>query len=407
MGWKRNDPVYLNMGKFFGRILGLTFVVGVATGVVMEFQFGMNWSEYSKFVGDIFGAPLAAEAIFSFFLESTFIAIYILGRNKLSKRAHWFSILMVAVGATISAFWIIVANSWQQTPAGYAIRNERAELTSFYQAVFNPSTLPRFFHTVDAALITGAFFVAGIAAYLLLKNKENVVAQRAIRFAVIFGFIVSALELFPFGHISARQVARTQPEKIATFEGLIESREEAPMILFGIPREEPRDVVLDIQVPGLLSWLAYGDRHHPVQGMDDFPAGTLPPFVVTFATFHLMVYLGGFFILVMFIGILLHRKNAIRKTRWFLYLMLFSIPLPIIACELGWISAEVGRQPWIVYKLLRTTDGVSVTVPASQILFSIILFGVIYLLLGSLYVFLLTREIKRGPEPVTVKEVLS
>ncbi|UCC45200.1 MAG: cytochrome ubiquinol oxidase subunit I, partial [Candidatus Zixiibacteriota bacterium] len=237
LGWKRGDHTYVRMGKFFGKLFALTFAVGVATGIVMEFQFGTNWAEYSKFVGDIFGAPLAAEGIFAFFLESAFLGLYLFGRNRVSKGVHWFSILMVAVGATISAFWILVANSWQQTPAGYIIQNGRAELLSFSDAVFNPSMWIRFFHTVDAALITGAFVMAGVASYLLLKNRENLVARKALRLSLIFGLVVSVLELVPFGHHHAIQVAQTQPEKLAAFEGLIDGQTNAPMVLFGIPSD--------------------------------------------------------------------------------------------------------------------------------------------------------------------------
>src|SRR5512135_3631216 len=215
LGWKRKDALYARIGAYFGKILGLTFAVGVATGIVMEFQFGTNWAQYSKFVGDIFGAPLAAEGVFAFFLESGFLGLYLFGKGRVTRGVRWFAILMVAVGSTISAFWILVANSWQQTPAGFAIRNGRAELTSFADAVFNPSMWPRFAHTVDAAIIAGAFFVTGIAAWLVLKGRDVEAGKRAMQLGVVVGLIASVLELFPFGHIHARQVAHTQPEKFA------------------------------------------------------------------------------------------------------------------------------------------------------------------------------------------------
>lgn len=231
IGWKKKDEIYATIGKFFGKVLGLIFAVGVASGIVMEFQFGTNWSEYSKFVGDVFGAPLAAEGVFAFFLESTFLGLYIFGRERVSKGVHWFSILMVAVGSTISAFWILVANSWQQTPAGYVIQNNRAELVDFWAAVFNPSTLPRFFHTFTAALISGSFLMTGVAAYWLIRNKSVEVAKKAITFSVVFGLIVSLLELFPFGHEHAKQVAHTQPEKFAAIQGLYKTQEDAPLAI--------------------------------------------------------------------------------------------------------------------------------------------------------------------------------
>jgi len=405
LGWRRGDEVYFRMGKFFGKLLAITFVIGVATGIVMEFQFGTNWAEYSKFVGDIFGAPLAAEGVFAFFLESTFLGVYLFGRNKLSKGIHWFSILMVAVGATISAFWILVANSWQQTPAGFVIQHGRAELTSFSDAVFNPSTMIRFFHTIDAALITGAFVMAGVAAYLLLNKKAVDVAKKALKLSIVFGLIVSLLELFPFGHQHAVQVARTQPEKLAAIEGLIDGQTNAPMILFGVPSEDPPRLDYSVGVPGVLSWLAHGDAEAYVKGLNDFPPDETPPFWLTFVSFHSMVGLGMYFIAAMLIGAFLLYRKKLWNQRWYLRLLVVSIPLPIIACQLGWITAEVGRQPWVVYKVMKTADAISLTVSAGEILFSIILFGLIYLFLGALYIYLVVREVKRGPEAGQVEKV--
>lgn len=405
LGWRRNDEAYYRIGRFFSKILGLTFAVGVATGIVMEFQFGTNWAEYSKFVGDIFGAPLAAEGIFAFFLESGFLGLYLFGRGRVSKRVHWFSAVMVAFGATLSAFWIIVANSWQQTPAGYAIRNGRAELTDFWAAVFNPSTVVRYLHTVDAALVTGAFFMAGISAYLILKGKETDLARRSLRIALIFGLVVSVLEVVPSGHEHARQVAHTQPEKFAAIEGLYTTQTGAPIVMFALPTEKPPTLHAPIEIPGLLSWLAFGDVNATIKGLNEFPYDEVPPLWLTFVSFHNMVILGLYFILVMGIGVYkLYRKSLWTSTK-FLKLLIWSIPLPLIACQLGWIAAEVGRQPWIVYRLLKTTDAVSVTVPAGDILFSIIVFGLVYLLLGILYVYLLIKKVQHGIEPMPPGEV--
>ncbi|MCP4581058.1 MAG: cytochrome ubiquinol oxidase subunit I [candidate division Zixibacteria bacterium] len=407
-GWRKDDEIYKSMGRFFGKLLAITFAMGVATGIVMEFQFGTNWAEYSKFVGDIFGAPLAAEGIFAFFLESAFLGLYLFGRNKVSKGIHWFSILMVAVGSTLSAFWILVANSWLQTPAGFVIQNGRAELTSFWEAVFNPSTIIRFFHTVDAALISGAFFVAGIAAYLYLNNKGVEVARKALKLAIIFGVITSLLELFPFGHGHAIQVAKTQPAKMAAMEGLIDGQTRAPMLLFGLPQESPEpDMKVKIEIPGLLSMVTHGDIDAYVQGINDFPRDEIPPILLTFASFHNMVFLGTYFIGLMFLGTFLLYRKQLFERKWFLKILMFSIPLPVIACQFGWITAEVGRQPWVVYKILRTSDAVSLTVSAGEILFSIILFGMIYLFLGALYLYIMGREIKHGPDLRNIAEAKS
>jgi len=397
IGWKRKNEIYQQIGKFFARLLAITFAVGVATGIVMEFQFGTNWSEYSKFVGDIFGAPLAAEGVFAFFLESGFLGLYLFGRNRVSKGVHWFSALMVAVGSTISAFWIIVANSWQQTPAGFIVQNGRAELTSFADAVFNPSTLIRFFHTFDAALIAGAFFMAGISAWYLLRKRDTEIFRASLKTAVIFGLVVSVLELFPLGHEHAKQVAHTQPEKFAAIEGLYTSAEGAPLVMFAVPSTPPPQLHGTIEIPGMLSWMAFGDVNAKIQGINEFPKEDLPPLWLTFVSFHNMVVLGVLFILIMLWAAYSLYRRSIWENKKLLKILLWAIPFPLIACQLGWISAEVGRQPWIVYKLLRTSEAVSVTVPAGNILFSIIMFGLIYIILGTLYIYLVVREVKHGP----------
>jgi cytochrome d ubiquinol oxidase subunit I len=404
IGWRRGDATFKRIGKFFGKILGLTFAVGVATGIVMEFQFGTNWGEYSKFVGDIFGAPLAAEGIFAFFLESGFLGLYLFGRNRVSPGVHWFSSLMVAVGSTLSAFWIIAANSWQQTPAGFVIRNGRAELTSFAEAIFNPSTMIRYLHTVDAALIAGAFMMAGIAAYYLLAGRETEFARKAMTLAVVVGLAASVLEAMPLGHVHAQQVARTQPEKFAALEGLYTSQEKAPLVLFAYPTNHPPDLKAPVEIPGLLSWLAFGDVNATIKGINEFPPDEIPPLWLTFVSFHNMVILGLLFIALMGLAAFRLLRGTLWTGRWFLKLLLWSIPLPLAACQLGWIAAEVGRQPWVVYRLLRTSEAVSFSVGTGELLFSIILFALIYGALGGLYLFLLIRKVKHGPEEPEGKE---
>ncbi|UCH64147.1 MAG: cytochrome ubiquinol oxidase subunit I [Fidelibacterota bacterium] len=399
-GYKSGEQVYEQVGIFFGKLLGITFVVGVASGIVMEFQFGTNWATYSEFVGDLFGGPLAAEGIFAFFLESTFLGLYLFGRHKVSRGVHLLSTIMVALGATLSAFWIVAANSWQQTPSGFIIQHGRAELTNFWEAVFNPSTLPRYFHTVNGTLITGAFFMAGIAAYLLLKNKASDAAKISLRYSIIFGLVTSILAGFPTGHEHARQVARTQPEKFAAQEGLYTTQEGAPMLLFGLPKDNPPEMKFSIEIPGLLSWIAYGDVNATVRGINDFPEDERPPLFLTFASFHTMVGLGVYFVLIMLLAAIMLYRKTLWHNSLLLKVLVLSIPLPWLANQLGWVAAEVGRQPWIVYGLLKTRDAYSITVSAGEVLFSLITFGLIYLLLGALYIYLLIRNIKRGPEPI-------
>jgi cytochrome d ubiquinol oxidase subunit I len=395
--WKRRDEAYAQVAKLFGKLFAITFATGVATGIVMEFQFGTNWAAYSRFVGDIFGAPLAAEGVFAFFLESTFLGVYLYGRQRVSQGTIWFSSLMVAVGATLSAFWIIVANSWQQTPTGYVVRDGRAELTDFWAAVFNPSTLPRYFHTVVAALVVGAFVVAGVAAWHLLRDAEAAWARKALKLGVTWGLIVSCLELMPFGHLHAQQVARTQPAKFAAIEGLYTGQSGAPLVVFGVPFGQPPKVGAKVEIPGLLSWMAFGDPAARVQGIDEFPLEDRPPLWLTFVSFHNMVVLGMWFIALMAWAAWRLYRGSLHQDRKTLWALVLSIPLPVAACQLGWVAAEVGRQPWIVYGLLRTDQAHSPTVTAAEIAFSLGLFGLVYLALGALWLTMMVRKARISP----------
>lgn len=421
-GWKTRKPVYEQLGRFFGKLFGFTFAIGVATGLVMVFQFGTNWSQYSRFVGDIFGAPLAAEAVFAFFMESTFLGLYLFGRERISRGAHVFSIFMVALGATISAFWIIVANSWQQTPAGFALAladgriisqaeylanpsafdlaNARAVLVDFMAAVFNPSTLPRYFHTVFACLISGAFFVGGIGAYYVRKNSSDEFGRLAVKYAIVFGLVASLLQIFPIGHEHGQQMAKTQPEKFAAIMGIYESQSSAPIVLFAIPTQRPPELKVPIEIPGVLSWLAFGDVNATVQGLAEIPQEDWPPLFTTFVSYHNMVILGIWFVFILAMAAFLWYRKTLWNNRLVLRALIWSLPLPVIASQLGWIAAEVGRQPWAVYRLLRTSQSVSVTVSAELVIFAIILFFLVYAVMGIAYIRLVVRTVKKGPLPV-------
>lgn len=405
IGWRylrSSDPNYEKMMAFWIKIFGMLFAVGVATGITMEFQFGTNWATYSRFVGDIFGSPLAAEGVFAFFLESTFLGVLILGRRRVSRGFYWFSSLMVAVGSTLSAFWIIVANSWQQTPTAYRIVGEgafrRAELTNFLAAVFNPSTLPRYTHTVVASILTGAFFMAGISAWYLLKGRHLEFARRSLQIGLVVAAVTSLLILVT-GHFHSGQVGLTQPAKMAAFEGLFRTEPGAGLVIWGFPDPANQTVRLRIAVPKLLSFLLYFDPNAVVAGLDQFPKEDWPPVELSFYPYHLMVLLGGWFIFISWLGVLLGKRRF--SNRAFLWAVFLSLPLPWLSLELGWMAAELGRQPWAVYGLLRTRDAISVVVPAAQVLATIILFVLVYSTLLALLIFLLKREIARGPESFT------
>ena len=394
LGWRKIDgEVWVQIARFFSKLFAITFVIGVATGIVMEFQFGMNWAGFSMFAGDIMGTLLAAEGLLAFFLESSFLGLYLFGRSKVSKGIHWFSILMVAVGSTLSAFWILAANSWQQTPAGFIIRNKRAEMISLWDVVFNPSTLPRFFHTIDATLIVAAFFMAGVSSYLILQNKRVDAAKKSLRLSIIFGLIVSVLQVAPFGHEHAKQVAITQPEKFAVYEAVYETQSHAPMVLFGVPTDTPPGLKWVIEVPGLLSWITFGDTSAIIKGIRDFPADEVPPRILPFLAFRTMVGLGLFFIAVMLYGTVQIYRNKLWTDKLFLNFLVWSIPLPIVASQLGWIAAEVGRQPWIIYRVMRTKEAASLSVPIGNVLSSIVLFSLLYTFLGAIYIYIMRKEV--------------
>jgi cytochrome d ubiquinol oxidase subunit I len=312
---------------------------------------------------------------------------------------YWFSALMVAVGSTLSGFWIVVANSWQQTPAGFHIVNGRAELTDFWAAVFNPSTVPRYLHTIDGALVTGAFFMLGLSAWFLLRGEHREFAKKSLVLGLVAGFMASVVQV-PLGHYHAVQVTETQPAKLAAFEGLWETGPNAPMLLFGLPNPERERTDFAVSIPGLLSFVVGGSTDTRVVGLKDFPKDQWPPLYLTFFGFHLMVGLGLYFVAFTAFGLFLLWRQQLYDNKLFLRVALLSIPLPIIANELGWIATEVGRQPWIVYELMRTDEAFSTVVPAGQILFSIVLFSIVYALLFCVWIFLLRRKLQKGPEPV-------
>ena len=397
---RKNAELYKKLTDFFVKILGLVFVIGTATGIVMEFSFGTNWSNYSRMVGDIFGAPLAAEGVFAFFLESVFIGILIFGRDRVSKRAYWASAFLVFFGAHLSGVWIIIANSWMQTPAGFAIEGGRAVLKDFFAAALNPSTIIRYVHTMVAGWITGVFLVAGISAWFLLKKRDVAYAKAALKIAVIILVIASIAELF-LGHAHSVQVGKTQPEKLAAFEALYETTAGAPLALFGFPDAEKQKTYLYVGVPKMLSLFLYLDPNATVKGLNEFPPDERPPVFLSFVSYHIMISLGMLFAAITVVGAALLATNKIGDTPWFLKIMLFAIPLPHLANQFGWIAAEVGRQPWAVYRVLRTADAASVVVPAWQILFSLIMFGLIYLVLFVLFIRILVKIVKKGPAEKT------
>jgi cytochrome d ubiquinol oxidase subunit I len=432
---RTKQPIFEAAARFWTKIFALNFAIGVASGIVMEFQFGTNWATYSRFVGDVFGSALAAEGIFAFFLESGFLAVLVFGWDRVSPKMHFFSTLMVAVGSIFSSVWIVVANSWQQTPAGHHIVRVmrdgqplmidgqsvfRAEIVDFWALVFNPSTMHRLVHVWIGAFIVGSFFIMSISAYYLLRGRHLEFARRSFTGALVLATLSSLAALFS-GHLQANNVYHYQPAKLAAFEGHFETG-PADMSLFGIPDEEAETIRFNIAVPGGLSFLLHENFSTPVVGLDRFRPEDRPPVLLPYASYHIMIGLGMAFIVLTLTACFLLWRGRLWEARWILWVFVFAIGGAMVANQLGWVAAEVGRQPWIVHppvewtadgdlvvgpsgvveydeKLgLRTVDAVSPSVEAGQVLGSVIGFGLIYVLLGAVWVFVLDRKIRHGPD---------
>lgn len=397
---RTKNRMYDAMARFWTRIFAVNFAVGVATGIVMEFQFGLNWSTYSRYVGDVFGSALAAEGIFAFFLESGFLAILVFGWDRVSSRVHFFATVMVFLGSVFSAIWIVVANSWQQTPAGHHVvmtdRGPRAEIVDFWAMVFNPSSMHRLGHVLLGAFILGGFFVMSVSAYYLLKRRHEPFAKRAFEIGLGLAAVASIAIVFS-GHRQALMVAEHQPAKLAAYEGHFHTG-PAGMYVFGIPDAESGGVRGGLGMPGMLSWLVHGDAQVSVVGLDAFPPEDRPPVGIPFQTYHLMIALGVYFIGITLLAIVLRVRGVLWKQRWLLWIFVFSVVGPYVANQAGWVAAEVGRQPWAVYGLLRTRDAVSPIVPARNVLGSVIVFSLLYAALGAIWLYVMDDKIKHGPE---------
>ena len=394
---RTGDETYLKMTKFWGKLFLINFAVGIVTGITLEFQFGTNWSRYSAYVGDIFGSLLAIEATAAFFLESTLIGVWVFGWKRLSAKAHAAVMWLVAGASNLSAIWILTANGWMQNPVGFAIKNGRAELRDFGAVLFNKFSLLQIFHVLPAALVLAAFFIMGISAYHLLKKQHIEFFTKSFNIGLTFGLIFSvfiALE----GDFHARHVTEVQPAKLAAMESLWETTTRAPIHLLALPSEaEERNIIQIGSIPGVLSFLGHHDFDAEIKGLKDFPKDERPPVLLTFVSFRLMVALGTYFILVTILGLVL--RNKLLEYPLFLKLMMFSVPLPYLAIEFGWLLAEVGRQPWIVYGIMKTSAGVS-PIDIVQVAPSLIAFVLVYTLLGAVGYYLIIKKAVKGPEPV-------
>jgi cytochrome bd ubiquinol oxidase subunit I len=395
---RTGDGMYLRMTKFWGKLFLINFALGVVTGITMEFQFGMNWAEYAKYVGDIFGAPLAIEATMAFFLESVFIGLWIFGWNKLSKKAHAVSIWLVAIATNISALWILLANGWMQNPVGYVLRNNRAEMVDFGALLTNPYGWLKFGHTVTSGYVVAAFFVMAVSAYHLLKKNETDFFKRSFRIAAVFG-LASTLAVAVIGDFHTAKVAQTQPTKFAAMEALWDTQKNVGFNLFVIPDAAKEcNTVEGPCVPSLLSYLAFHNADAEIKGLKAFPKDERPPVSPTFWSFRIMLLLGFAMIFMALMAVIYAERGTLEMHPLFLTIMLFALPLPYIAGQLGWIVAEVGRQPWIVYGVLKTTHAVSQSISTLQVVASLLGFTLLYGGLGAIDIYLLSKFAKKGPD---------
>jgi cytochrome d ubiquinol oxidase subunit I len=395
----RKDELYNKSARFWGKIFAVTFIMGVVTGIPMEFQFGTNWSRFSVYAGDIIAQTLAMEGAFAFFLESAFLGIFLFGENVFGQKMHWFSSLMVWLGTWASGGFIVASNAWMQHPVGYTVAaNGRLHIDNYWAVLLNPWIGPQYSHTMSAAVVTASFVMAGLGAYYLLAKQHTDYARLFITVGVIVGFISSAIQLYPTGDMEGSQVARYQPTKLAAMEGLFHTESGAGIVILGQPDTPRRQLDNPIIVPNVLSVLTYRRWTAEVKGLDAFPPDQLPDSIeLLYYSYHIMVGLGTFFIAIMGLALLLLWRKLLFQSRWMLWILMLATPFPFISNIAGWFTTELGRQPWLVFGMLRTADGSSINLSAGNILFTLIGFAGMYLLLGLLYVVLVVSEAVRGP----------
>lgn len=402
---KTDKPVYNNAAKFWAKIFAINFAMGVVTGIPMEFQFGTNWARFSELTGNVIGQTLAMEGMFSFFLESSFLGLFLFGEKILGKKLHFMAAFLVFLGSWASGFLIIATHSWMQNPMGYEIlANGKFVLAHFSDLFGNPWFLPSFFHNQMASLVTTSFVIGSVGAFYALSNRHLKYANLYLKTAIITGVISSILVAVPFGDMLAKQVAKNQPTTLAAMEGLFNAEEAAPMVLIGQPNMKEQRLDNKIEVPYVLSFLTYNRWDAKVKGLNDFPKEEWPTNVPgLYYSYHIMIGLGTIFIGMMLFGVFLLYRKKIDTTRWFLWILFFAAPFPYIANTAGWYTSELGRQPYLVYGLLKTVDGISENVSAGNTLFTLLGFVGLYLLLGVIALVLAGKYIVEGPESKLIK----
>ena len=396
---RTGDDAYNRAAQFWAKIFGINFALGVVTGIPMEFQFGTNWSHFSRFAGGVIGQTLAMEGMFAFFLESTFLGLFLYGEKRLSRGMHWFAAFMVFVGSWASGFFIIATNAWMQNPVGYEKAADGSlHLASFWALVLNPWAWVQYAHNMSGAVITGSFVMAAVGAFYLLGNRHIEQGRIFVRLGVMAGLIFSLLQLFPTGDWSGRMVAQRQPATLAAMEALFDTTHGAPLVIIGQPNMATQHIDNAIEVPKMLSFLTFRRWNAQVHGLDEFPERDRPQNVpLLYFSYHIMVGLGTVFIAIMVVAAFLLWRGKLYESKWMLWTLMLAFPFPYIATTAGWMTAEMGRQPWLVYNLLRTEEGFSKMVSAGNGWFTFLGFAGMYTVLGMLFLFLIHREIQHGP----------
>lgn len=395
---RTHDPIYDRAARFWAKIFAVNFAIGVVTGIPMEFQFGTNWALFSQSAGSVVGQALAMEGIFAFFLESVFLGIFLYGRNYVSPRLHAASAVLVWLGSWMSGFFVIVADAWMQHPVGYTLaRDGHVLLVNLGAVLLSPFAWWQFVHAITGAVLTGGFVMAGVGAYYLLARRQETYGQLFLRTGVVVAFAFAILAVFPTGDKNGDAVTAYQPAKLAAMEGLFQTTNGAPLAIIGMPDSKTQTLIDPIAVPDVLSFLAYGNFRANVKGITSYPVNERPPIEVTYYAYHIMVGLGTIFLGLTALAVLLWRLRRLERSRWLLWLLMLAMPFPYIANEAGWVTSEVGRQPWIIYGVMRTAAAASTNVPATETMFTIAGFVGMYFLLGLLFMLLVLREIGIGP----------
>jgi cytochrome d ubiquinol oxidase subunit I len=398
---RTGDEHYNRAARFWARIFGINFALGVVTGIPMEFQFGTNWAEFSRAAGGVIGQTLAMEGVFSFFLESSFLGLFLFGEKKLGRIGHWWAAFLVWLGSWLSGYFIVATDAWMQYPTAYRLDSHGGiELTSFWGLVWNKWVFWQYAHTMLGAVQTGCFVMAAVGAFYLLTNRHEVYGRTFVKGGVLVGMVAAILQLFPTGDIQGKLIADHQPVTLAAMEGLFTTQSGAPLAIIGQPDVQGRKLDNPIEIPSMLSFLTYRRWTAKVRGLDAFPEDQWPDTIaLLYYSYHVMVGLGTIFIAVMVVAALLLWRRKLYDSQWMLWILMLCVPLPYIANTAGWMTAELGRQPWLIYGVMRTAHGVSPRVGAGNAWFTLIGFMGLYTVLGILWLFLVYREIEHGPEP--------